>query len=178
MVMYMRTFSSAGLFVALVSIPFAVFAGSKPLVYGNVSGWTVLTDPDHDYHCFAEARYEGGSFIRVGFNSSDALYMTVGDAAWTDAVAGRDYMLDLKFDDEDSRRFSSTGISDGNGLRLVVPEDQRGSFMKDFMSRYSISIGRSEHEAVTLSLGGSHNATRMLEECQVSMADLRGQKTQ
>lgn len=170
--MFIRAARSTTLVVALICTPFAASASGKPLVYGNVSGWTVLTDPEHDYRCYAQAEYEGGSFVRVGFNSADAaLYLVVGGAAWEDADAGRDYELELSFDDEAARGYTGRAVSGGNGLRVVIPDGQRAAFLQDFMSRYSVSIGRGEDDPLTLSLGGSLNAVRMLEECQASMAE-------
>ena len=75
---------SLALTPALLCLPLFASADTGTLIYGNVSGWTVHTDPANNYRCFAEAEYEGGSTIRIGFESAagGALYLALSDTSW------------------------------------------------------------------------------------------------
>jgi hypothetical protein len=155
----------------LVALPSSSSA-ADPLVYGNVSGWTVWTDPSQQYSCFAEARYEGASSIRAGFDAVDGtLYVSFDDASWSRVVANREYELELEFDDGTAQAFRSTGLAEGKGVRFTVPDERRGPFVDAFIHGYWVSVTPAALEPVMLSLGGSSAAMGLLEECQDSMAE-------
>jgi len=142
------------------------------LVFGNVSGWTVHTEPGDGYRCFAEAPYEGGTFLRIGFDSSDdsAVYLVFGNPAWAGISPGISYEFDLRFDDADAISVAGTASAESDGFRLVVPSATRQEFWDAFEKRHSVSIGRAGEEDLVLSLAGSRNALRMLEECKAAFS--------
>jgi hypothetical protein len=161
--------------VALTASPMAIGAGNT-YVYGNVSGWTVRTDPNHGYRCFTEARYEGDTLIRLGFNSADSsLYVSVSVPAWSNVDEGGRQSAQLMFDNEIVLDISAVGMSIGSGweapgLRMTIPAETQESFIRDFMARHAITVTIGNIDPVELSLAGSHGATRLLQECQSSMA--------
>jgi len=167
--MTIRTAHTLACLAAMASVPSISVGESATLIYGNVSGWTVHTDPNQDYRCFAEALYEGGSSIRIGFNADSKLYLSITDSTWAGTVAGRQYELALQFDEETPATYKAVG-ADASGLSVTVPDSQLTAFRKDFSMRYTVSAQHGDSEPVMLSLGGSYNATRMLEECQKLMA--------
>ena len=171
----MQCFIAAGLSIALAIVPDVVSA-SDTYIYGNVSGWTVRTDPAYEYRCFAEVQYEGGTLIRLGFNNADALlYIVVADPNWGDITEDALQSAQLAFDDEPSSELYNGGEPGSFagaiwGIRFSIPSETRESFVKDFMQRDSIRVTVANIEPLKLSLAGSYRANQLLEECQNSMA--------
>jgi hypothetical protein len=160
--------------LALMTVVPALCGAAEALVYGNVSAWTVRTDPAHGYRCFAEAGYGGGSFMRVGYASNDAsaLYLEIGDSAWRNVASGESYALTLQFDEKAVAAVDGVGLDSRDGFRISIPAAARKSFLEDFGHGYSISVARDGQDPVMLSLGGTLGATKMLGECQSSMPRL------
>lgn len=164
-----RSIALKALIPALAALPVMAFADGATLVYGNTSGWTVHTDPSTGYHCFAEAQYEGGSSIRIGFEANDGdLYLLLGDTSWSVRPGEAADALELQFDDQPPISFEPTATDDA--LRVTVADEDRASFLEAFMASYSMNAHYGSHDVIMLSLGGSMRATRMLQECQVTMA--------
>jgi len=168
--------TAAGIVAALAFSPAIVSAGNT-FVYGNVSSWTVRTDPEQSYRCFAEVLYEGGTSIRIGYNSEQGdLYLSVTDPAWSGIRTGSAQGTTISFDDEESVHFDGTGIgmSSGGtsaGVSVTIPQSARPAFLRDFMARHTMSIGLDGAEPLDLSLAGSQRATMLLDECQASMTE-------
>jgi len=160
---------------ALMALPALASADGQTLVYGNVSGWTVRTDPAHGYRCFAEAQYEGDSSIRIGFDTADgAMNFRLSDGSWTHGVSGNE--LSLQFDDGEPLRFEAT-VADGNAVTVAIPADEQQSFIRSFTAGYSITAWFGGHEPIMLSLGGSSRATQLLSECETTMANVGARPT-
>lgn len=170
--MTIRTARNLAILGTLAALPSLSLGQSATLIYGNVNGWTVHTDPNQDYRCFAEALYEGGSALRIGFDADSEMYVSIIDSSWSGTVAGEQYDVALQFDEESPATFSAVGVADDSGLSVTVPDGQRTQFLEDFANRYMVSAHRGDHEPVMLSLGGSLRATRMLDECQTLMASV------
>jgi hypothetical protein len=156
----------------LAALPSLSAGQSATLVYGNVNGWTVHTDPSQNYRCFAEALYEGGSSIRIGFNADSELYLSITDSSWSGTVAGKQYDVALQFDEESPTTFRAVGAAESSGLSVIVPSNRLAEFRKEFATRYMVSAHYGNQEPVMLSLGGSFRATTMLDECQTLMASV------
>jgi len=165
---------SAVLITALAASP--VVSAGDSLIYGNVSSWTVHTDPEHSYRCFTEVRYEGGTSIRIGYNTTAGdLYLSVSDASWGRMSPGSEQDMTISFDDTAQRQIAGNGIAMGArgesaAVSLAIPGQSRQSFLRDFMARHTMTVSIASAEAIDLSLAGSHRAALMLEECQVAMA--------
>lgn len=149
---------------------------SDGLVFGNASGWTVYTEPAQSYRCSAEAKYEGGTLVRVGFDASGAPYLKVVDSEWAGVEAGSVHEARLSFDGQ--REFTADGealaSSDqgSGGIRLVIPADAHETFVARFMASHTLTITIAEGNAIDLSLAGSRNAMRMLGDCRTSMTEV------
>ena len=170
--MTIRTARNLAVLATVAALPSLSIGQSATLIYGNVNGWTVHTDPNQDYRCYAEALYEGGSSIRIGFDANSQMYVSIIDSSWAGTVAGREYEIALQFDEESPATYRAVGVSDESGLSVTVPSSQRAQFREEFANRYMVSAHHGEHEPVMLSLGGSFRATRMLDECQTLMASV------
>lgn len=163
-----------GCLFSLAAIPMAVSAGNT-YIFGNVSGWTVHTDPEHNYRCFAEVQYEGGTLIRLGFNSADAqLYVSVADPTLNDISNGETRAAQLIFDGEESLHATAVGAfigadSGAQGIRLKISPGIQESFTKGFKARQSLEVSIAGLDPLWFSLAGSYRATQLLEDCQTSM---------
>ena len=156
---------------ALFCLPLLASADAGTLIYGNTSGWTVHTDPANNFRCFAEAQYEGGSTIRLGFESAagGTLYLSLSDASWMQAASDGAPPLELKIDEREPMSFEPE-VADSGALVVRVPTAGRASFLEGFTLGYTLNATLGDSETIMLSLGGSMRATRMLNECQDSMA--------
>lgn len=170
--MTIRTARNIAILATLAALPSLSMGQSATLIYGNVNGWTVHTDPKQDYRCYAEALYEGDSSIRIGFDANSELYVSIVDSSWSGTVAGRQYEVALQFDEESPATYSAVGATENSGLSVTVPNSQLTQFREEFANRYMVSAHHGDHEPVMLSLGGSFRATRMLDECQTLMASV------
>lgn len=153
-------------------MPLIALGEGGTLIYGNTSGWTVHTDPNAGYHCFAEAQYEGGSSIRVGMDGADGdLYLVLADRSWSSPGAESASGLELRFDDAAPLRFEAKSV-DVDSLKISIPDGDRAAFLQAFMASYTMNAQYGDSEVIMLSLGGSMRATRMLQECQTTMASV------
>lgn len=161
-----RVFSSA---VALIASLVALTATGKGLVFGNVSSWTIFTDPAEAYRCSAEVAYEAGTAIRLGHDSpGSGLYLSIADPSLADIDRGRPHDASLSFDD--SITFELRGTGDGDGIKLSIPAAAQDSFLKEFTARHVMTVSIGGAKGIDLSLAGSLRATRMLGQCQTSMS--------
>jgi hypothetical protein len=161
-------------FAALAAAPLSAGAGNT-LVYGNVSAWTVRTDPAQAYRCFAEVQYVDGTSMRVGYNTEGgALYLEIADPAWSSLGTAKGLPVALTFDDETTFELSGDAliVDEAAGLRGIhvrIPAASRESFVKNFVEKYAISLSVADQAPVELSLAASYRATIMLGDCQSSM---------
>jgi hypothetical protein len=159
-----------GISAGLAALP-AVVGAANTFVFGNVSSWTVRTDPEHAYRCFAEVLYEGGTSIRIGYNNGEgSLYLSVTDPSWAGIRPGSKHEAAVLFDDAATFELAAMGIAtESTGVNLTIPDVSRHAFLQDFMARHIMSVKVEGSRPLDLSLAGSHRATLMLEECQGSM---------
>lgn len=165
---------SAAIFVPLAGAALSA-TGGEGLVFGNVSGWTVFTDPAQAYRCFAEVQYEGGTLVGVGFDASNAgLYLSVADPEWRGIAAGSEHLAHLRFDEEAEHTVDGRGVAQADdrigGIRLQIPAPQREAFLSDFIASHTLTITIEGRDPLDLSLAGSSRATAMLRDCRSSMA--------
>jgi hypothetical protein len=175
----MNTYTNCRVLVAVLASATvtAVSAEGNTYVYEDVGGWTIRTDVDRDYRCFAEAEYTNGSVVRAGFNSDDGnFYLSVGDYRWNWVETGTSYDINLAFDDGAQDAFKATGVTlDADyaypGIRVDIPAEMQEKFVEQFMHGYEMHVMRDGDETLTLALVGSLRATRTLDDCQIAMVN-------
>ncbi len=151
-------------------------AAPDTLVYDIVAGWTVQTDRAHGFRCFMEARYEGSSMIRLGYDEAgERMHLVVGDPVWDTLVPGKDYAVTIRFGDAPPWSGSATGHvvegeTDRMALRFAIDTSRRSAFVDQLMTAYSVDVSHDGGGSVNLSLAGSYRAALKLDECQESMA--------
>lgn len=160
---------------ALLLLPLVVAAQGRTLVFGNVSGWVIHTDPAKEFTCFAEARYEGDSWLRIGYaHAGSGGFLAISDPDWLAKLEASDSMVQIAFDDADPVSFSRSESQAGGAVSINLADAEQSGFMDDFSRSYSITVRVGDGEPLMLSLGGSMGAVRMLNECQVSMKQYSG----
>lgn len=162
--------------LAAALAPVAASAQGNTIVFDNVGGWTVRTDPAREYRCFIEADYDNGSSMRAGFNSeSGQFYITVADYRWDWIELGVPYVVSLQFDDEPAQEFEATGVVLETdyiqpGFELVLPQELEDSVVAQFMYLTEMQLRHGEDTELTLGLFGTQRAVESLEGCQIKMA--------
>lgn len=160
--------------ILLAGLAIKAFAGNA-LVFGNVSGWTVYTDPEQAYSCFAEVEYEGGTLVRIGEDAEvDGLYLSITDPAWRGIVARQEHAARLSFDDAGESTATGTGLANASrgtgGIRLHLSAESREAFVSEFRASHTLTITIAGQQPLDLSLAGSLRATDMLRDCESSMS--------
>jgi len=163
--------------LAIAVAPTAALAQGNTIVFDNVGGWTVRTDPAHEYRCFIEADYDNGSSVRAGFNTdSGNFYITVADYRWEWIELGVPYVVSLQFDEEPAQNFDATGVVLETqyvqpGLRIELPQEFEDSVVARFMHLAEMHLAHEEEGAeLTLGLFGTQRAVESLDGCQIRMA--------
>ncbi|MGD8808491.1 MAG: hypothetical protein PVG24_02740 [Gammaproteobacteria bacterium] len=162
--------------VAAALAPVAATAQGNTIVFDNVGGWTVRTDPAREYRCFIEADYDNGSSVRAGFNTdSGRFYITVADYRWDWVELGAPYVVSLQFDDEPALEFDATGVVLETdyiqpGLELVLPQELEDGIVAQFMYLTEMQLRHADGAELTLGLFGTQRAVESLEGCQIKMA--------
>ena len=165
-----------GAVIALVVVPLAGTADADTLVYDNVRGWTIRTDLDQEFRCFAEAEYDSGTVIQAGFNTPDgSFYLSVADYMLASVDTGSAYVVQLSFDDEESASYDAGGFTlDGEfamqGVRIAVDGAVEDQLLADLIWKRTFSLEVPGAEPLTLSLAGSKLALDSLDDCRVEMA--------
>lgn len=157
-------------------------SAADTFVYDIVGGWTVHTDRARNFTCFMQARFEGDSVIRLGYDMNGrGVQIFVADPAWSSISPDTTYSAEISFGDETAWQGEATGVTldEDSGLRALsfAVDAGRAQGLKDqLMRRYSVSVAYDGREPVTLSLGGSYRAGLKLDECQESMAEVARDK--
>jgi len=123
-----------------------------------------------------EVRYIGGTSIRVGYNiDATALYLQVTDPSRNRIRVDIEHETEIKFDDGSSFELPGKGVEptpsdESGGITVTIPTASRQAFLQAFMARDTLTVSLEESSPIELSLAGSARATRLLDECQTSMA--------
>ncbi|MFC4273012.1 hypothetical protein GQF03_07460 [Sneathiella chungangensis] len=151
-------------------------AEDQPL-WKTVGEWEVRVDLSLNNGCFVLARYETGTFFRLGFNPPVGnAYIMFGSLDWQSLEHGKEYLIKIRFDDEEpwSGYATGTGLSkDLTALTLVVDE---ADFIREFMKKNVIVIEYRGKEISRLSLRGSFAAGMELLQCQTEFDDHKNKK--
>jgi hypothetical protein len=163
---------------ATFGFPGVSAAAGDTIVYEIVSGWTIRTDLNQNYACYAETLFEGDSIIRVGFDATKSVFVTVGDPSWSAIEPGETYSVELDFGDDAPWASSGSGVALDTetaqpGLHVEIDSADGRRFIDAFMKQLVVDVSFEDREALSLSLAGSYRAGAKLDECQAAMAELR-----
>jgi hypothetical protein len=140
----------------------------ETVLWRNVGEWQVRVDRSVDYGCFIIGSYTRGTVIRIGIDQQNRNgYVLVGNDGWRSLVAGNQYDLTLRFDNDAPwrGRAKARTIGSGNTLFLYLSFD-RPQFLVDFARRMNLTIFYDGQVVTQLPLNGTRAATEELFLCQ------------
>lgn len=149
---------------ALLALNVRVVAADDTIAYDSVGWWTIGVDKTLGYSCFAVAEYEDHSFLRVQWRSSyeDFLFI-VGDPRWRSLEDGREYRIDIQFDDFEPWSGDATaGTLQIKILTIPIPVQ----FVQEFRRAEVMDIFFRQSSIGSFLLDGSAKALTVLAECQ------------
>jgi hypothetical protein len=181
----MKTHNSKKIAVALLAAlaaPVGTLAAPGEVVYDIVAGWTIRTDLNQDYACYAETTYEGQTILRVGYDAGRKLFVRVGDPEWASLEAEQSYGVELDFGDESTWSEQASGYAFNTdagqpGLIFEIDAEKARPFLRAFREQVAVDVTLEGRQPISLSLAGSYRAGARLEDCQVEMAAARARSS-
>jgi len=129
-------------------------------------GWDIYIDTTIDYGCFAHMEWKGNTQMRFGFDPTvDSMYITISDGDWRSLQVGKDYDIQIEFDNSQPWTTTAQAINlDGiNSLYFTFYEQD---FIAEFAKKHSIYVTYNNKEIAYLDLKGSYEAVIDLAACQ------------
>jgi len=111
-------------------------------------GWDIYIDTTIDYGCFAHMEWKGNTQMRFGFDPTvDSMYITISDSDWRSLQVGKDYDLQIEFDNSQPWTTTAQAITlDGiNSLYFTFYEQD---FIAEFAKKHSIYVTYNNKEIV------------------------------
>jgi len=147
--------------------------------YATLGGWTIAVDRTLGDGCFATARYEGGSMLRLGFDINDEnAYLILGNAKWGSIELGKEYAIRIKFSGHEPWGANAVGFSFDPPasdsylwIRIAGEADKMDAFVLEYMESSEVEITSNGTLIGKLDLTGSNQAGEKLLECQESVFD-------
>jgi hypothetical protein len=139
---------SVGLSLAVVSPAFA-----EDLVpWGESGDWTILRDPNRGNGCLVQAAYEGGSYLRIGFEGKGEGkgYVASFNPAWQGLAEDQKYDVAIAFGDQ-------SFVGEGRGIRVG---DMPGVIA--LANDVNLLIALADADKVNLSIDGGPGLDIML----------------
>jgi len=157
-----KILSAAGVAAIMFAAVPAVHA-KDALILKRVGPWDIGVDESLDYGCFMITRFSRGTVFAIGFDRKTGNnYVIAGNDAWH-LEAGKEYPLDIQFDNEPS--YHGTAIAVGKPMLLYLPFD-KPKFVADFARKQTVSIAYRGRSVTTLPLDSTYEATLDLLACQ------------
>jgi hypothetical protein len=154
----------------------AAFAQDTVIWQDNVEGWSVAIDRTIADSCFIFSGFDNDVFLRFQFNTiQQNVQFIVANIQWESLENGRDYDLEVVFDEDETW----SGMAKGHRWNDILPSlvlsvpmaDQQAShFLKDFTGVGSVSISHEGSEIAKLALAGTEEAVASMMKCQASVS--------
>lgn len=160
--------------IACVALP----ASAREPLWKHVGNWSVHVDTSgQTYGCFILTTYTDGSILRVSvMPDRSSLLLMVGNMEWASIEAGKDYPIDVRFDDAPWWTATATGFR-LSGVPLLFVESRRDEFFEEFMRKHEMRVRYEGREIVRLGLKGSFAALQELGRCQTAVTVSSGEST-
>lgn len=148
----------------------------ETFVYAREEPWEIRVDTTVDGGCFVIAGYPDGTSIRLGFDRrNDNAMLLIGNSNWKSLEAGKNYALDLKFDDDSpweakADAFMLDPTLATPFLRVTFTEEK---FILDFATKLSLAVIWNKKQIGKYRLNGSAKAIDKMLECQEKMETTR-----
>lgn len=169
-----KTLSNILIAALTTFVVFDLEASEKDVAkWSEIGWWEILVDRSLDSGCFAWAEYDGGTILRIGFDpTTEMMYFMIANSDWKSVEIGKDYNLDIQFDDEDPWKAESTAID--MGIAALHVETRQWDFVDEFKRKHTLFVSYKDQNIATLSLKGSARAIDEVVRCQSAMMDTTG----
>ncbi len=133
-----------------------------------VEEWEIDVDPTIENGCYAVAKWDGGTVLRIGLNPEERnFYLLIGNDAWSSVRPDTVRDLKLQFDLEPPWEISAHTLQFAPGATVYLhAESEQGAFVEEFMRARHMRITFGGNEMDVLELTGSSRAIRTVAECQ------------
>lgn len=152
---------------AALSLTFATGPGlaQELIPWGQSDFWDVMIDPTLGNGCLAQAAFDDGSIVRIGFDRTQGSgYVTAFNMAWGDIDEGTLYEIIFALDGE-----QYAGEATGIYLSEVPGADiyfDNPDFLFDIASKYTMTLYSGDVEVMSVDLTGSYQALEAAIQCQ------------
>ncbi|MCB5204211.1 hypothetical protein LH464_17230 [Neorhizobium sp. T786] len=170
--------SVVGAMVVCLSAVSGFAAGS--VEWKKVDNWTVFMDPTMGNACYVAAVYEGGTILRVGFDFAGSvrqIYLALGNDNWKSLEAGKDYPVQIQFDNEVEWAATATGRKNNDATWLYVTTTDTG-FLEEFSRKLGMRTTFRGTEIARLQLKGSSRAITEMLSCQSAVNEMMGARNE
>lgn len=160
-------FVAAFLAVSSVSNAYA----EESIFWKKVGNWSVAMDPTMGNACYVATSYEGGTFLRLGFNftgEKKQIFIAVGNADWKSLEAGKDYQVVIQFDNQSPWNANARAIS-FNGMPYLIVSTPDSNFANEFSHKLGMRIFFNNKQILALRLNSSSRAIDEMLNCQTAV---------
>lgn len=168
-------FRASLLIILLTASTYGPTQAQGSLNWKTVQGWDIRIDRTLGNACFMIASWENGTILRIGFSSgqtaSSVPFMLLGNVTWTSMQEGKDYNLQLQFDQASPWDVPARGFRVGQFVFLLIGISKI-EFIEEFMRKLGVKIYYQGNIIANLTLDGSFAAFRETVKCQVQMDTL------
>lgn len=167
----------AGVIVTTV-VPFAALA-SNAIPWKSVPGWEVLMDQTMGNACYVTTSYQDGTTLRLGFDFTGPkgrFYMALGNDNWKSLEAGKDYPVQIQFDNVSPWTATARALDFASSKWLHVTTEN-SNFPDEFSRKQGMRVHFQGRQIVFLRLKGSARAMDEMLACQKTVNSVTaGQK--
>ncbi|MDK4720096.1 hypothetical protein PH552_12150 [Rhizobium sp. CNPSo 3968] len=169
-----RIIASAFLMYLVASPTYA--ADSVP--WKSVNGWTILVDPSMGNACYMTTAFNNNVLLRFGFSflgKAPLLYLAVGNRNWQSLEVGKDYPLQIHFDNNPI--WSATAfVTDLSGVKFLNVTTSDTNFAQEFSRKLGMTISFQGKFVTGVQLRGSSAAVAEMLNCQTNVNAIAGAK--
>ncbi|WP_181592360.1 hypothetical protein [Rhizobium tropici] len=159
----------------LLAMP--VFA-EDTLPWKNVNGWSIFVDPSMGNACYMATTFDNGVGLRFGFNflgKEPLLYLSIGNMDWKSLEVGKDYPIQVQFDDNPV--WTATAfVTDMSGVKFLNITTADTNFAKEFSHKLALRLSFQGKFVTGVRLTGSAAAVSELLNCQTKVNAVSGAK--
>lgn len=151
----------------------SVAFGDQAIPYKSVNGWDVLVDKTLGNACFISTSYDTGIVLRMGFDFSGTtrqIYMALGNDNWKSLEEGKDYPIEIRFDNNPVWSATASAKTVGS-INFLVVTSTNANFAEEFARKLRMRASFQGREIAHLRLSGSSRALDALLECQKIVDD-------
>nr|WP_304655017.1 hypothetical protein [Neorhizobium galegae] len=126
--------------------------------------------------CYVTTAYEGGTILRLGFDFTGAtgrFYLALGNTNWQSLEAGKDYPIEIKFDDQPVWTATARGADFANSKWLHVTTEN-SNFADEFSRKLGMRVTFQGRQIAALRLKGSARAIDEMLACQKTVNSVVG----